>query len=315
MRPYTGYMGCVPQAMRDSWDHYQWIGDPSTPRPAWAKYQKHARTILLKAGPEGLDGLKARADAFNRPNADGSPKTTEELNIFFEEVRRDMTEKIEQRRKVENWEAEKRLAQKDENQKILHQRTEAIEKKAAKMTLPASRIDLEKLACFKNATKIPKPFTKRSWRELQPKLVDQLKELREKEACEALEQEKALVAKELAHQEALDRAVARITSADADQKDSEPGVFGRGNFPGKSSVIPHYRQGNSSIGATACVCPHNHSSNLASNINLYGNVPASSLAFVANLALPANPSQQPYLNTAAYPASPSTYDQLRQLRG
>ena len=312
MRPYTGYAGCVPQAMRDSWDHYQWIGNPSTPRPAWAKYQKHARTILLKAGPEGLEGLKARADAFNQPNADGTKKTTEELNTFFEKIRQDMTEKIDQRRKVENWEAEKRLAKKEETQKILLQRTEAIQKKAAKMTPPASRIDLEKLACFKNAAKIAKPFTKRVWKELQPKLVDQLKELRENEAREAMEKEKARVAKEIADrevQEAMELGGARNSNADADYKDSECDVFGRINSARKSSVIPPY----SLIGATAYDCPYIHN-NAGSNTSLLGN--GNTLAFLPNLATSTNPSQLSYLNTGAYAAPPSTFDDhLRQLGG
>ena len=329
MSPYTGFVDCVPQAIRDSWNHYQWIGSRPHPRPEWAKYQKHAHTVYLRAGPEGLNALKARVDAFNKSNVDGTLKTNDELRDFFEGIRRDMTEKIEQRRKVENWEAERRLAHKEETQIILNQRKEAIEQKAASMVPSMTRADLEKLASFKNAILIAKPFTKRSWQELQPKLLVQLKELQDKEARKAVEREEARAAKAKADQEAVDQEFARIQKADAEREDSDRFALGHIKFSGNINVIPDYCHAHSTSGGTTCGYQHHHSNHMDTNTGRSSEIPApspsgtintSAASFLAHLANPTNPSSIRYLGTDTFPTLsshlPGAFDNhSRQLGG
>ena len=294
---YVDFMDCVPQAMRDSWNHYQWIGSQPLPRPHWAKYQKHARTVLLRTGPEGLDELKAKVDAFNQSNTDGSPKTSEELKDFWDAIRQDMTKKIKQRREVEDWEAEMRLTHKIETQEILNQRVAAIEQKAAKMSPPISRPDLEKLPCFKNAKVIVKLLSDRSWQELHPKLLIQIKELREHEAREAKEKEAARI-----EQEKLERrraAASRLEQAELERKGQQHDEFGPLNIGGKTNTIPNYGQ-SSSMTMNPCTCPHTHP---VSNVRAYtGSVNTSdTLQFMSQFTDSAGAPHLPFPNTPAYP--------------
>ena len=292
---YVDFVDCVPQAMRDSWNHYQWIGSQPVPRPHWAKYQKHARTVLLRTGPEGLDELKAKVDAFNQSNTDGSPKTSDELKGFFDGIREDMIEKIKQRREVENWEAEMRLTHKIETLEILNQRVTAIEQKAAKMTPPISRPDLEKLPCFKNAKVIVKPLSDRSWQELHPKLLVQIKELREQEARDAEEKEAARIAQEKLEQR---RAASRIEQAELDRKRPQHDEYGPLNIAGKSNSIPNYGQ-SSSTTVNPCTCPHIHP---VSNIRpCTGSINTSeTLQFMSHFTDSAGAPHLPFPNTTTY---------------
>lgn len=293
---YVDFVDCVPQAMRDSWNHYQWIGSQPVPRPPWAKYQKHARTVLLRTGPEGLDELKAKADAFNAPNTDGSPKTSDELKGFFDGIREDMIKKIEQRREVENWEANMRLTHKAETQEILYQRVAAIEQKAAKMTPPISRADLEKLSCFKNSKVIVKPLSDRSWQEFHPKLLVQIKELREQEAREAEEKEAARIAQEELEQR---RAASRIEQAELERKGPQRDEFGPLNISGKNNTIPDYGQ---SMSATMrpCTCPHTHP--VPSDRPYTGSINTSeALQFMSRFTNSAGAPHLPFPSTSTYP--------------
>lgn len=219
MSGYTDWKPCVPQAVRDSWNHYQWAGTREQ-RPLWAKYQKHAHLIYLKSGPEGLNALKAKIDAFMEADTDGTRRPPADIETSMGAMREDMEKKMAQRREVENWEGNKRAEHREQTQDVLRNRKQSIFEKTAKMTPPIQRADLEKLQAFKNATVIAKPFTKRSWQELEPKLINQLRELREKEARAAEQAEKARIQREEAHkilveQQRLNRLNSQINRKNA----------------------------------------------------------------------------------------------------
>ena len=212
MHPYIGYRECVPQAIRDSWNHYQWIGSSPSDQPDWATYQKHTHTIFLRSGPQGLDALKTKVDAFNQSNTDGTPKTSDEIMDFFEDLRQDMAEMMTQRRKVEDWEGRRRKAHKVATKQVAEERRDAIIRKAAKLNPCIDRACLEKMTAYKNAMLIAKPLTDRSWSELPPNLLAEMAELQSQEAREAQEIEQARIAREHPHHETLEEAQIRINN-------------------------------------------------------------------------------------------------------
>ena len=226
MSPYTDWQHCVPHAVRDSWNHYQWAGDRDQ-QPAWAKYQKHAHLIFLRSGPEGLDALKARIDAFMRPDLDGTTRTAVEIETFMNDVREDMQKKMTQRRAVENWEGFKRVSHRSETKEVVHARVTEVLRRASEMTPPIPQADLEKLQAFKLTSLIAKPLTKRSWKELQPKLISQWEELRVEQARAAKEAEALRIIKEEADRKAAEareiehEEMTRMAKARADRETAE----------------------------------------------------------------------------------------------
>lgn len=203
MTLYTDWRPCVSQAVRDSWNHYQWAGTPEQ-RPRWAKYQKHAHLIFLKSGPEGLNALKAKIDAFMQAGTGGTARTPADIDKFMDTMREDMEKKMEQRRRVEDWEGHRREEHREQARDVVRNRTDSIFEKTAEMTPPIKRADLMKLQAFKNAIAIPKPLTIRSWQELEPKLINQLRELQEEEARAAEQTEKARIQREEANRQVME---------------------------------------------------------------------------------------------------------------
>lgn len=203
MTLYTDWRPCVPQAVRDSWNHYQWAGTREQ-RPEWAKYQKHAHVIFLKSGPEGLNALKAKIDAFMEADTGGTTRTPADIEKFMEAMREDMEKKMAQRRKVEDWEGNRREEHRGQTRDVVRNRTDGIFEETAKMTPPIKRADLLKMQAFKNAIAIAKPLTKRSWQELEPKLITQLRELREEEARAAEQAEKARIQRDEANRKVME---------------------------------------------------------------------------------------------------------------
>ena len=239
MSGYTDWKPCVPQAVRDSWNHYQWAGTREQ-RPLWAKYQKHAHLIYLKSGPEGLNALKAKIDAFMEADTDGTRRPPADIETSMGAMREDMEKKMAQRREVENWEGNKRAEHREQTQEVLHNRQQSIFEKTAKMTPPIQRADLEKLQAFKNAKVIAKPFTKRSWQELEPKLINQVRELREKEARAAEQAEKARIQREEAnsimHARLVEQDILRRLNSQIDPKTALRIRFGQCGRSGHDSA-------------------------------------------------------------------------------
>lgn len=251
MSPYTEWQACIPQAVRDSWNHYQWAGTREQ-QPDWAKYQKHAHLIFLKIGPEGLDALKAKIDAFVEADSGGSTRTPAEIEEFLDPIREDMKKKMEQRRGVENWEGTRRSEHRGQTRDVIRNRTEGIFEKTAKMTPPIKRADLEKLQAFKNAIAIAKPLTKRSWQELEPKLINQMKVLREEEARAAEQAEKARIQRHEANRKVLearlvDQQRMNRLNSQFDRKNAVHLRFGQGSLAVNAS------SSSSSVDSMFCV--------------------------------------------------------------
>ena len=266
MLPYTDWQHCVPQAVRDSWNHYQWAGDRDQ-QPAWAKYQKHAHLIFLRSGPEGLDALKDRLDAFMQPDHDGTTRTAVEIETFMNDVREDMQKRMAQRRAVENWEGFRRISHRSETKEVVHARITEVLRKAAEMTPPIPQADLEKLQAFKLTSLIAKPLTKRSWKELQPKLISQLEDLRVEQARAAEEAEalriikedadrKAAKARELEHEE-----ITRMAKARVDRETAEHVRIGHCSLSGNMCTADLYSSNHPTMGLDA-----GSSSGLASSV-------------------------------------------------
>ena len=253
MGPYTDWQHCVPQAVRDSWNHYQWAGDRDQ-QPAWAKYQKHAHLIFLRSGPEGLDALKGRIDAFMRPDPDGTTRTPVELETFMNDVRDDMQKKMAQRRAVENWEGFKRVSHRSETKEVVRARITSVLRKAEEMTPPIPQEDLEKLQAFKLTSLIAKPLTKRSWKELQPKLISQLEELRTEQARAAKEAEALRIIKEEADRkaaEARELEMTRMAKARADRETAEHVRIGHCPLSGNMCTSDLYPSNHLNMGLDA----------------------------------------------------------------
>ena len=257
--------------------------------PAWAKYQKHAHIVYLVAGPEGLESLKAKLNKFMEKDDDGRTKTPSERDDFMQGILEDMNRKMDERRKVEDWEAYRRLEQRDERKSVQYHRRKDIIHEAERMTPPILAADLEKLQAYKNALQIAKPLSKRSWQELEPKLTVQFKELKAEEALAAEELEAARKELEAAREAraAEDRAAAleNMVSAANEQtavgKMSDQTVIGHSSLNGVHSTnsIPFQLQGSSApswlTGSMHSDFTSGQSDNLSNHNN--GNLSTSSL--------------------------------------
>lgn len=256
MLPYTDWQHCVPQAVRDSWNHYQWAGDRDQ-QPAWAKYQKHAHLIFLRSGPEGLDALKRRLDAFMQPDPDGSTRTAAEIETFMNNIREDMQKRMDQRRAVENWEGFRRVSHKSETKEVVHARITEVARKAAEMTPPIQQEDLEKLQAFKLTSLIAKPLTERSWKELRPKLISQLEDLRVQQARAAKEAEALRLIREESDRKVAEARVleheemTRITKARVDHETAGRLQMGHCPFSGNMCAADLYPSNHTPMGLDA----------------------------------------------------------------
>ena len=174
--PYLhNYRGCVPQAVFDSWRHYQWIGSPSE-IPLWARAQAFTTPGYSLYD---LKLLKADLDEFTAPAPDGTTKTFEEVVAFFDAKREANTLKMVPLKDVENWVKDTERKRLGKNKDVKQQRADFYAEKAAKLHLPVCRSELESLSCFKKAVAILRPANERSWFVLKPKIVEEIRKRKE----------------------------------------------------------------------------------------------------------------------------------------
>lgn len=277
MHPYTNWQQCVPRAVRDSWNHYQWAGE-RVPQPDWAKYQKHAHLIFLKAGPEGLDSLKAKLDERMQSATD---RALHPPNLM-EDIREDMEKKMIERRTVEDWEGRRRVEHRKQTKGVLDQRTHDVVQKAAQLTPPIPRADLEKLQAFKNASVIAKPLTDRSWKDLKPKLLAQLRQSQENEVRTAEESDAARILVAKAEHGAVEAHTAEYESTRRTPNDNTDAItehltLGYGGLTGNAACsafranLFHGNHGTSNSAIAALLGLNaSHSSNSTSSANALG---------------------------------------------
>ena len=192
-----------------------------------------------------------------QPDADGATRTAVEIDTFMNSVREDMQKKMVQRRAVEDWEGFQRVKQRSETKEVVHARITEVRRKAAAMTPPIQRADLEKLQAFKLTSLIAKPLTERSWKELQPKLISQLEDLRVEQA-RAAEQAEALriikeeternaaKARELEHEE-----MTRMVQARVDRETAEHVRPGHCSLSGNTCTTDLYSSNQTTLGLDA----------------------------------------------------------------
>ena len=172
------YRGCVPQAVFDSWRHYQWIGSPLD-IPNWARMQAFTTPGYSLYD---LKELKSELDAFTAPAPDGTTKSFEQIVAFFDGKREANAAIMGPLRAVENFVKEAEKARLEDNRTVKAQRADFYAKMAAKMVPPVDRTELENLVCFKKAVAILRPANDRSWFVLKPKIREEMK-MREEEAA------------------------------------------------------------------------------------------------------------------------------------
>ena len=160
------YRHCVPQAVFDSWKHYQWVGTPQD-MPSWARPQAFTAPGYLVSA---LNTLKAEADAFTAPAADGTVKDQTEISAFFQTKRTANDKKVETLKAVEDWEKEEEKKRNEWHKVVKAQRADFYADMAAKMDEPIERAELEVMDCFKRAVNINRPATERSWKLLEDKI-------------------------------------------------------------------------------------------------------------------------------------------------
>ena len=176
--PYVQlYRGCVPQAVFDSWRHYQWIGSPLE-IPSWARMQAFTTPGYSL---HDLKTLKAELDDIT-----AAGKSLDEIAAFFDAKREANTAHMAPLIAVENWVKETEKSRLEENKAVKAQRAEFYAERAARMQPPVGRGELETLICFKKAVAILRPANERSWLLLLPKIEEERK-LKIQEVLEVLE--------------------------------------------------------------------------------------------------------------------------------
>ena len=160
------YRGCVPQAVFDSWRHYQWIGSPLD-IPSWARMQAFTTPGYSL---HDLKTLKAELDNFA-----AAGKAFDEIAAFFDAKREANTAHMAPLKAVENWVKETEKSRLEENKAVKAQRAEFYAERAARMHPPVGRGELETLTCFKKAVAILRPANERSWLLLLPKIEEERK--------------------------------------------------------------------------------------------------------------------------------------------
>ena len=203
-----------------------------------------------------------------RPDPDGTTRTAAEIDTFTKNVREDMQKKMAQRRAVENWEGIRRVSHRIDTREVVHARVTEVIRKAAEMTPPIGRADLEKLQAFKLTSLIAKPLTKRSWKELEPKLVSQLEDLRGEEARAAEEAETLRIIKEEADRKAAKarerehEEMTRMAKARVDRETAELARIGRCSLSGSMGTVDLYSSNHTTMSLDAGT-----SSGLASSVS------------------------------------------------
>ena len=137
--------------------------------PLWARPQAFTAPCYLTSA---LHTLKAEADAFTFPAADGKLKDQSEIDAWFQAKRTANDEKMEKLKAVEDWEKEEEKKRNEWHKVVKAQRADFYAEMAAKMDEPVKREELETLDCFKRAVNINRAATERSWKLLETKIKE-----------------------------------------------------------------------------------------------------------------------------------------------
>ena len=169
MHNYIGRIKkCVPDAIFDSWGHYQWVGR-SDGKPEWASISHGQRTGYLESAVIGLV-------IELREYLDGNP-TKQQIDAWFDARSNVNAVAVSQLQAIEDFVELRRVERQHQTAEAKKDRKKFYVEKAKSLDPPIEYSILEECQSFRRAIAITRPpiSLERSWNTLLPKVLEDAK--------------------------------------------------------------------------------------------------------------------------------------------
>ena len=162
---YDEAIKCVPYAMYDSWNHYQWAGHYDDP-PVWAGTYGAPSTVFSKPG---VKRFQTQFEEFLATfPADGPSQEETTAWLAQKEAANGLV--VSQLQKIEQWMENDRKVREKERAEIREARANFFAKGAARLDPPLQEGVLALCPSYCRSIEIAKPATEKSWQILRDKV-------------------------------------------------------------------------------------------------------------------------------------------------